>query len=176
MKTPIFFSLISTVSLVLSGCGHHVVYQQVVRAESSVSPTAYAAQSSGLISAPVMVNTSSSHVRGVVLQQQLPNGVVIPAGQVRAVITPQQQRTLMMVPISSLNRQGVVYQPVRAVPMVRIPVLAMPVQAVQQQTMIAYPQSGYQQQRVHPVIDGQLDHLKATSDFSDSNQGGEDTF
>lgn len=144
MKNLLIFSLVGGICVGLSGCGHHVVYQQVVKTDNTVNHTQYSAQHNGLMPAPVMIQSQaqSSHVRGVVLQQSSANGVAMPAGQVHAMITPQQNRTLQLVPSSSLNRQGVVYQSStvvtnapRGVPMIRIPVLAIPAQAVQVQTM-----------------------------------------
>lgn len=195
MKKFVFFSLVCGLSVGLSGCGHHVIYQQVVKTESSVNTASSSVQQTGLLPAPVMVNQTvqSPHLRGVLLQRSTATGELVPAGQVQAMITPQQQRTLMMVPVSALNRQGVVYQPARSVPMVRIPVMALPAQAVQTKTYMVSPQAlssaqynqqvsyqgSYQsgfQPNLQPNVSSAnvtpelLEHLKATPPF-ESTEG-----
>jgi len=175
MKTMVFFSLVCGISVGLFGCGHHVIYQQVVKTETSVNTASSSVEQTGLSPAPVMVNhrAQSPHLRGVMLQQYSSTGASVPAGQVRAMITPQQQKTLMMVPVSALNHQGVVYPSVQNVPMVRIPVMALPAQALQQQqVMMGYSQQAHQTLESR-IKSGELDHLKATPSFEVTEREGE---
>jgi hypothetical protein len=160
MKNSLLLSLVGGLSISLSGCGHHVIYQQVVKTDVSAA-TNYTMPQEGLTHMPAVVrHRSSSHLGGVMLQQ-MTNGMTAPATQLQPIIPPQQQKTLMLVPNSRLNSQGVIMmqQPnsTTRVQMVRIPVLAMPAQATQQQTYLAQPHNMTQS-----LPESAFEHLKPT--------------
>lgn len=115
----------------LAGCGHHVVYNQVVTTDARLMATQQPAHQSNqtLQMRTSKQAASPSHQQPMMVYNPSTRSH-IPLSSLSAAPQPAKQGSqLMIVPISMLNAQGLVTSPHNRnihIPMVQIPMLAMP--------------------------------------------------